>query len=58
METVDIFPTIVNDPLEYGRSAATNALGDIYAMGGTSSRALSFVGCPVEVLGVDQLGAV
>ena len=58
METVDIFPTIVNDPFEYGRIAATNALSDIYAMVGTPSRALSFVGWPVEVLGVDQLGAV
>ena len=58
VETVDIFPPIVDDPYDYGRIAATNALSDIYAMGGKPISALSFVGWPVEVLGVDQLGAV
>jgi len=58
VETVDIFPPIVDDPFDYGRIAATNALSDIYAMGGKPISALSFVGWPVEVLGVDQLGAV
>ena len=58
VETVDIFPPIVNDPFDYGRIAATNALSDIYAMGGKPISALSFVGWPVEVLGMDQLGSV
>ena len=58
VETVDIFPPIVDEPFDYGRIAATNALSDIYAMGGKPISALSFVGWPVEELGVDQLGAV
>ena len=56
VETVDIFPPIVDDPFDYGRIAAANALSDIYAMGGKPISALSFVGWPVEVLGIDQLG--
>ena len=58
VETVDIFPTIVNEPFDYGRIPAINALRDIYAMGRMRSSALSFVVWPVEVLGVDQFGAV
>ena len=58
VETVDIFPPNVEDPFDYGRIAAINALSDIYAMGGKPISALSFVGRPGEVLGVDQLGAV
>ena len=58
VETVDIFPPIVDDPFDYGRIAAANALSDIYAMGGKPISALSFVGWHVEVLGVDQLCAV
>ncbi len=58
VETVDIFPPIVDDPFDYGRIAATNALSDIYAMGAKPISALSFVGWPIEVLGVDRLGAV
>jgi selenide,water dikinase len=34
VETVDVFPPIINDPFDYVRIAATNALSDIYAMGG------------------------
>ena len=58
VETVDIFPPIVDEPFDYGRIAATNALSDIYAMGAKPISALSFVGWPVEVLGLDRLGAV
>ena len=58
VETVDIFPPIVDDPFDYGRIAATNALSDIYAMGAKPISALSFVSWPVEVLGTDRLGAV
>ena len=55
---MDIFPPIVDDPFVYGQIAATNALSDVYAMGAKPISALSFVSWPVEVLGVDQLGAV
>jgi selenide,water dikinase len=58
LETVDVFPPIINDPFDYGRIAATNALSDIYAMGGKPISLLSFVGWPVEVLSMDQLGSV
>ena len=58
METEDIFPPIVDEPFDYGQIVATNALSDIYAMGAKPISALSFVGWPVDVLGVDQLGEV
>ncbi len=58
VKTVDVFPPIVDDPFDYGQIAATNALSDIYAMGAKPISALSFVGWPVEVLGVSQLGEV
>jgi selenide,water dikinase len=58
VETVDVFPPIINDPFDYGRIAATNALSDIYAMGGKPISAFCFVGWPVEVLGMGQLGSV
>ena len=58
VETVDIFPPIVDDLFDYGRIAATNALSDIYAMGAKPISALSFVGWPAEVLGMEQLGTV
>ncbi|MEG3620354.1 selenide, water dikinase SelD [Magnetovibrio sp. PR-2] len=58
VETVDIFPPIVDDPYDYGRIAATNALSDVYAMGAQPISALSFVAWPVEQLGLDSLGRV
>jgi len=58
VETVDIFPPIVDDPFVYGQIAATNALSDVYAMGAKPISALSFISWPVDVLGIDQLGAV
>jgi selenide,water dikinase len=58
VETVDIFPPIVDDPFDYGRIAAANALSDVYAMGGTPISALSFVAWPVETLGLGRLGRV
>jgi selenide,water dikinase len=58
VETVDIFPPIVDDAFDYGRIAATNALSDIYAMGGTPLNALSFVAWPVDTLGTDRLRLV
>lgn len=58
VETVDIFPPIVDDPYDFGRIAAANALSDIFAMGATPLNALSFVAWPVERLSIDSLGRV
>ena len=58
VETVDIFPPIVDDAFDYGRIAAANALSDIYAMGARPVSALSFVAWPVERLGLERLGRV
>jgi selenide, water dikinase len=48
--TTDFFMPIVDDPLDFGRIAATNALSDIYAMGGRPLLALAIVGMPVNTL--------
>lgn len=50
--TTDFFMPIVDDPYDFGRIAATNALSDVYAMGGTPLFALAIVGMPLEVLPV------
>ncbi|HEY0665621.1 MAG TPA: selenide, water dikinase SelD, partial [Gallionella sp.] len=42
--TTDFFMPIVDDPFDFGRIAATNALSDVYAMGGTPIMALAIVG--------------
>ena len=48
--TTDFFMPIVDDPYDFGRIAATNALSDVYAMGGTPVFALAIVGMPLKVL--------
>jgi len=48
--TTDFFMPIVDDPFDFGRIAATNALSDVYAMGGTPIMALAIVGMPIKVL--------
>jgi selenide,water dikinase len=48
--TTDFFMPIVDDPFDCGRIAATNALSDVYAMGGTPILALEIVGMPIKVL--------
>ncbi|MCK9507917.1 MAG: selenide, water dikinase SelD [Pigmentiphaga sp.] len=48
--TTDFFMPIVDDPFDFGRIAATNALSDIYAMGGAPILALALVGMPINVL--------
>jgi selenide,water dikinase len=48
--TTDFFMPIVDDPFDFGRIAATNALSDVYAMGGTPILALAVVGMPIKVL--------
>ncbi len=58
VETVDIFTPIVDDPFDYGRIAAANALSDIYAMGARPLSALSFVAWPMSTLGAEPLGRV
>jgi len=50
--TTDFFMPIVDDPFDFGRIAAANALSDVYAMGGTPLLALAVVGMPIEVLPV------
>lgn len=48
--TTDFFMPVVDDPFDFGRIAATNALSDIYAMGGKPLFALAIVGMPIKVL--------
>src|SRR3954447_13420111 len=55
VQTVDFFTPIVDDPYWFGRIAATNALSDVYAMGGTPVSALKLVAYPLSVLGPDVL---
>ena len=56
--TTDFFMPIVDDPHDFGRIAATNAISDIYAMGGTPIFALALVGMPVNVLSPATIGAI
>lgn len=56
--TTDFFMPIVDDPHDFGRIAATNAISDIYAMGGTPLFALALVGMPVNVLPLETIGAI
>ena len=56
--TTDFFMPIVDDPYEFGRIAATNAISDVYAMGGTPIMALALVGMPISVLSTDTIGRI
>jgi selenide,water dikinase len=56
--TTDFFMPIVDDPYDFGRIAATNAISDVYAMGGTPIMALALVGMPVSVLPVETIGRI
>jgi len=47
--TTDFFMPIVDDPVDFGRIAATNALSDVYAMGGTPILALAVLGMPINI---------
>ncbi|HYI99683.1 MAG TPA: selenide, water dikinase SelD [Thermoleophilaceae bacterium] len=53
--TVDFFTPIVDDPYDFGRIAAVNALSDVYAMGGRPLTALNLVAYPLESLGGEIL---
>jgi selenide,water dikinase len=56
--TTDFFMPIVDDPFDFGRIAATNAISDVYAMGGTPIMALALVGMPVSVLSTATIGQI
>ncbi len=53
--TTDFFMPIVDDPFDFGAIAATNAISDVYAMGGTPLFALALVGMPVNKLPMDTI---
>ncbi len=56
--TTDFFMPIVDDPADFGRIAATNALSDVYAMGGRPILALALVGMPINVLSTQTIGRI
>jgi selenide,water dikinase len=56
--TTDFFMPIVDDPFDFGAIAATNAISDVYAMGGTPLFALALVGMPINQLPVDTIRRV
>lgn len=56
--TTDFFMPVVDDPYEFGRIAATNAISDIYAMGATPIFALALVGMPINVLPKETIGKI
>ena len=56
--TTDFFMPVVDDPFDFGRIAATNALSDVYAMGGTPIFALALVGMPVDKLPPETIRAI
>jgi selenide,water dikinase len=53
--TTDFFAPVVDDPFDFGRIAAANALSDVYAMGGKPILALAIVGMPINVLPVEVI---
>jgi len=55
VSTTDFFMPIVDDAFDFGRIAATNALSDIYAMGGRPLLALAIVGMPINTLSHDSI---
>jgi selenide,water dikinase len=58
VQTVDFFTPVVDDPYDFGRIAAANALSDVYAMGGRPLTALNLVAWPLERLGPEALTEV
>lgn len=56
--TTDFFMPVVDDPYDFGRIAATNALSDVYAMGATPLFALALVGMPINVLPQEVIARV
>src|SRR5215213_2212879 len=58
VQTADFFTPIVDDPYAFGRIAATNALSDVYAMGGEPVAALNLVAYPLATLGPEPLAEI
>ncbi|MFA5527562.1 MAG: selenide, water dikinase SelD [Peptostreptococcales bacterium] len=58
LSTTDFFMPIVDDPFTFGKIAATNAISDIYAMGGTPLMAISILGWPINLLDPEIAGRV
>ena len=56
--TTDFFMPIVDDPYDFGRIAATNAISDVYAMGGTPIMALALVAMPINKLPLDVIANI
>jgi selenide,water dikinase len=56
--TTDFFMPIVDDPFDFGRIAATNAISDVYAMGGTPIMALALVGMPINKLPLEVIASI
>ncbi len=58
ISTTDFFMPIVDDPFEFGRIAATNAISDVYAMGGSPMMAIAIFGWPIDKLGPEVASLV
>ncbi|MFO7809158.1 selenide, water dikinase SelD [Guyparkeria sp.] len=58
ISTTDFFMPIVDDPFTFGRIAATNAISDVYAMGGQPLLAIAILGWPIDKLGPEIAAAV
>lgn len=58
ISTTDFFMPIVDDPFDFGRIAATNAISDVYAMGGKPLMAIAILGWPINVLSAEVAGEV
>ena len=58
LSTTDFFMPIVDDPFDFGRIAAANAISDIYAMGGKPMMAIAILGWPIDKLGPEVAGMV
>lgn len=56
--SLDFFPPIVDDPFDFGRIAAANALSDVYAMGARPVMALAVVGMPLDRLSGETIGRI
>lgn len=58
ISTTDFFMPIVDDPFDFGRIAAVNAISDVYAMGGTPILAIAILGWPIDKLPPEVAGKV